>query len=406
MKTASTLMALALCAGSAHADTISDWNGKLVEVMLAEQSNPLVQSRNAALVHAAMFEAVNSVERRYAPYRQAIDDTHGASAAAAAAVAAHRSLLALYPKHKPAIDGALLMSLDGIDAQAMTAGAAIGEKAAAQVLQLRAADGTQDTTPYVALTARGAWVPNPGMPALGVRWGSVTPWVLKSGSQFRPGPPPDLASEQFKRDYLETKELGAKASARRTAEQTQVARFWIASGPVLWSQPAAQLSAARKLSLVDSARAFALLHMAGADALTACWDAKYTYHNFRPITAIRAGVDGLPADAAWEPAIPTPPFPAYVSGHACYSGAATAVLGALFGSGDIAPVTIKSPTAPGLERRPTRLADIAADANDARIWGGIHGRTDQTEGEALGRKVGAYVLAHTLRSMSQIAETR
>lgn len=406
MKTASTLMALALCAGSAHADTISDWNSKLVEVMLAEQSNPLVQSRNAALVHAAMFEAVNSVERRYAPYRQAIDGTHGASAAAAAAVAAHRSLLALYPKHKPAIDGALLMSLDGIDAQAMTAGAAIGEKAAAQVLQLRTADGTQDTTPYVAQTARGAWVPNPGMPALGVRWGSVTPWVLKSGSQFRPGPPPDLASEQFKRDYLETKELGAKASARRTAEQTQIARFWIASGPVLWSQPAAQLSAARKLSLVDSARAFALLHMAGADALTACWDAKYTYHNFRPITAIRAGVDGLPADAAWEPAIPTPPFPAYVSGHACYSGAATAVLGALFGSGDVTPVTIKSPTAPGLERRHTRLADIAAEANDARIWGGIHWRTDQTEGEALGRKVGAYVLAHTLRSMSQIAETR
>jgi hypothetical protein len=351
-----------------------------------------------------MFEAVNSVERRYAPYRQAIDGRRGASAAVAAAVAAHRSLLALYPKRKPAIDEALLMSLDGIEAQAMADGVAIGETAAARLLELRSADGMQDAAPYVAQTARGAWVPNPGMPALGVRWGSVTPWLLKSGSQFRPGPPPDLASEQFKRDYLETKELGAKASARRTTEQTQIARFWIASGPVLWSQPAAQLSAARKLSLVDSARSFALLHMAGADALTACWDAKYTYHNFRPITAIRAGLDGLPADAAWEPAIPTPPFPAYVSGHACYSGAAAAVLGALFGSGDVTPVTIKSPTAPGLERRYARLDDIAAEANDARIWGGIHWRTDQAEGEALGRKVGAYALANA--PMGQSAETR
>ncbi|HSW25932.1 MAG TPA: vanadium-dependent haloperoxidase [Burkholderiaceae bacterium] len=404
MKTAPALMALALCGGSGHADTISDWNGKLIGVMLAEQSNPLVQSRNAALVHVAMFEAVNSIERRYAPYRQAIDGKQGASAAAAAAVAAHRSLLALYPKQKPAIDEALALSLDGIEAEAMAAGATIGEKAAAQMLQLRTADGTQDTTPYIAQTARGAWVPNPGMPALGVRWGSVTPWVLKSGSLFRPGPPPDLASEQFKRDYLEAKELGAKASTRRTAAQTQIARFWITSGPVLWSQAAAQLAAARKLSLVDSARTFALLHMAGADALTACWDAKYTYHNFRPITAIRAGLDGLPADAAWEPAIPTPPFPAYVSGHACYSGAAAAVLGALFGAGDITPVTIKSPTAPGLERSHTRLADIAAEVNDARVWGGIHWRTDQTEGEALGRKVGAYVLANA--PMGHGAETR
>ena len=191
--------------------------------------------------------------------------------------------------------------------------------------------------------------------------------------------------------------MAAKASTKRTAEQTQVANFWITPGPILWSQAAAQLSAARGLSLADSARAFALLHMAGADAMIACWDAKYTYHNFRPITAIRAGAGALPADAAWEPVIPTPPFPAYVSGHACYCGAATAVLGALFGAGEIPPVTLKSATAPGVERKHTRLADIAAEANNARIWGGIHWRTDQTEGEALGRKVGELAIATALK---------
>ena len=298
MKLASASIALALCLGSAHvsADTVTDWNQTLVEVMLAEKSNPLQQSRSSALMHAAMFEAVNSIERRYLPYRQTIEGVRGASADAAAAVAAHRSLLALYPRQKPVLDEALARSIDGIEAQSMADGAAVGEKAAAQLLQLRAGDGSQDTSAYAAQSARGAWLPTPGVPALGVRWGAVTPWVMKGGSQFRPGPPPDLASEQFRRDYLEVKEVGAKASTTRTTEQTQLANFWIASGPVLWSQPARQLSAARRLSPVDSARAFALLHMAGADALTACWDAKYTYHNFRPITAIRTGIDRLPAD--------------------------------------------------------------------------------------------------------------
>lgn len=397
LTSASIACALSVAAAQAQADTVTDWNGKLVEVMLAEKSNPLQQSRNAALVHTAMFEAANSIERRYLPYRQSIDAAPGASPQAAVAVAAHRSLLALYPRQKAALDDALAGSIDGIAAGALADGAAVGERAAAQLLQLRADDGSRDTTAYAAQTGPGAWVPAAGVPALGVRWGAVTPWVMKSGAQFRPGPPPGLASAQFRRDYLEVKTIGAKASAQRTPEQTQLANFWITAGPVLWSQPAAQLSAARGLALVDSARAFALLHMAGADALTACWDAKYAYHNFRPVSAIRAGVDGLPADPAWEPAIPTPPFPAYVSGHACYCGAAVAVLGALFGAGEIPAVTMRSPTAPGVERRHARLSDIAAEANDARIWGGIHWRTDQTEGEALGRRVGELAVATALR---------
>jgi PAP2 superfamily len=386
----------------ARADQVIGWNQTLIEVMLAEKSNPLVQSRNAALMHAAMFEAVNSIEQRYAPYRQAIEGKRDASADAAAATAAHRTLLAIYPKQKPVIDEALARSLASAPSQAKDQGIAVGEKAAAQLLQMRANDGADVTAAYTAQTVRGAWVPNAGMPALGVRWGSVTPWVLASASQFRPGPPPDLASDQFKRDYLEVKDIGSKSSTKRAAEQTQLVNFWISSGPVLWSQAARQLSEVRKLTLLETARAFALLHMGGADSLTACWDAKYTYHNFRPITAIRTGVgrDDLATDPTWEPAIATPPFPGYVSGHACYSGAALVVLGALFGHEEIPAVTIKSPTAAGFERIYIRLGDIAAEASDARIWGGIHWRTDQVEGDALGRKVGEYALARTLRPTS------
>lgn len=389
-----------LFAGSAIADPITDWNQTLVAAMLAEKSNPFVQSRNAALVHVAMFEAVNSIEHRYTPYRQSIDGARGASAEAAAAAAAHRTLIALYPNQLPVLDDALARSLAGVaPSQARDDGVAIGEKAAAQLLQLRANDGTRDATPYAAQKTRGTWVPNPGIPAFGVRWGSVAPWVLASGSQFRPGPPPDLSSEQFKRDYLEVKELGGKSSRSRTLEQTQIANFWIASGPFLWSQAARQLAAARGLGLSDNARLFALLHMAGADSFTACFDAKYTYNNFRPITAIHegAGRDDLPIDAAWEPAIATPPFPAYVSAHGCYCGAAVAVLGSVFGNGEIPAVTLKSPAAPGFERTHNRLADIAAEVSNARIWGGIHWRTDQVEGEALGRKVGDFAVTRALR---------
>jgi PAP2 superfamily len=384
----------------ARADAVTDWNQKLIEVVLAEKANPFFQSRSAALVHAAMFEAVNSIERRYAPYRQAIDGARGASAEVAAATAAHRALLALYPKQQQALDDALERSLAGVaPSQSRDHAIALGEKAAAQLLQLRTDDRFQDATPYTAQKARGAWVPNPGTPPFGVRWGSVTPWILASPSQFRPGPPPDLASDEFKRDYLEVKELGAKSSTRRTSEQTQIANFWIGSGPMLWSQAARQLSAARGLGLADNARLFALLHMAGADSFIACFDTKYEYHNFRPITGIREGVgrDDLPIDVTWEPVIATPPFPGYVSAHGCYAGAAAVVLGSFFGDSEVPAVTLKSPTAQGLERKHTRLADIAAEASNARIWGGIHWRTDQVAGEALGRKVGEYALRRALR---------
>ena len=193
--------------------------------------------------------------------------------------------------------------------------------------------------------------------------------------------------------------IGGKASTRRTPEQTQIAGFWIPPGVPMWSPVARQLSIARELTLAENARLFALLTLSASDAIIACWDTKYAYNNFRPVTAIRSGTgrSELPTDPAWEPAVVTPPFPAYVSGHACFGGAALTALESVFGSGEIATVTIKSPNVSGYERKYNRLHDIAAEASNARIWSGIHWRTDQTAGEVLGRKVGSHALAQVLR---------
>lgn len=383
-----------LAAAPASADVVSDWNEQLLAVVQIEKANALAQSRAAAMVHTALFEAVNAIERRYMPYGQPVAAPPGASAEAAAASAAHRALAALYPNQRSRLDAALERSLASIASPGRQEGSAVGERAAEAVLALRRDDGAEAQVSYDAPAGAGAWVPVAGVPALAPHWGSVTPWALRSGSQFRPEPPPRIDSEAFRRDYLEVKDIGGKTSATRTPEQTQLARFWTASGVVLWGPVTAQLAQAAGLDLAAGSRLFALQAMAAADALVACWDAKYTYRRFRPVAAIRtgAGRSELPADATWEPAIPTPPFPAYVSGHACYAGAAQAVLEAQFGAGEVPPLRMTSPAVPGLQREHRRIRDIVAECAEARVWGGIHWRTDQVAGEELGRKVARHVL--------------
>ncbi|MGM9486018.1 vanadium-dependent haloperoxidase [Ideonella sp. YS5] len=378
---------------------MSDWNEQLVAVVQMEKANALAQSRAAAIMHTAIFEAVNSIERRYRPYSQAIAAPAGASAESAAASAAHLALTTLYPHQRGRLDEALTRSLAAIPAApARQDGVVVGERAAEMLLALRRDDGADAQVTYKASFGAGAWVPAAGAPALAPHWGSVEPWGMDRGSQFRPGPPPRMDSDAFRRDYLEVKQMGGKTSATRTAEQTQLANFWTPSGVVLWSPITAQLAKAGGLNLAASSRLFALHAMAGADALVACWDAKYAYQNFRPVTAIRtgAGRDDLPADEAWEPAIPTPPFPAYVSGHACYAGATQAVLEAQFGDGEVPALTMTSPAVPGLRRQHKRIRDIVAECANARVWGGIHWRTDQVEGEELGRKVARHMLQQRL----------
>lgn len=396
--------AASLAAPAARCDTITDWNSLLVAVMLAEKTHAPMQSRNAALVHGAMYQAVNAIDRRYAPYGATLPAPAGSSPEAAAATAAHRTLLALYPSQAAALQAALARSLDAIpDGVPKRDGIGVGELAASQLLQLRSDDGSSASQPYVKPDTPTAYVPAAGTTPVAPHWGSVKPWLLKSGAQFRPAGPPAISSEQFRRDYQEVKALGSKTDSPRTPEQLDIARFWIPPGVPSWSPVARQLSAAAGLGLADNARLFALLGMATADAITACWDAKYTYNFLRPDAAIRTGQGGE-ADPGWQPAIPTPPFPAYVSGHACFGGAAQAVLESAFGNAPLAvPVTLTSPTAPGVTRHYASLADIVAEASNARIWGGIHWRTDQLDGEELGRQVGRYAISHAFGSTPGMA---
>ncbi len=386
-------------ASTARADVVTDWNVTTIQTLGAEKAPLTLGSRNIAIVHAAVFDAVNAVSRAHMPYRARLPAPAGASAEAAAAAAAHATLLRLYPAQKAALDAALDVSLKPLpDNAARRDGVALGEQAAAALLAQRANDGAVQTLAYTARTSAGAWTMPSGVPPLGVHWGQVAPFALTSGAQFRAPPPPAPDSAQQLRDYDEVYRLGGKASTHRTPEQTDVARLWITLGVPTWNPIARQLSAAKGLKLQHNARLFALLNIAGADALIACWDSKYAHHGWRPVDAIRAGgVPGRAADPTWESAIRTPPFPGYVSGHACFAGAAQAVLEAEFGSDTIPAVSLSTPSAPGVTRRYTRLQDIVDEISNARIWGGIHWRTDQTAGETLGRQVGQWVVSRELR---------
>jgi hypothetical protein len=306
------------------------------------------------------------------------------------------------------LDAAYVQSLASIpDGQAKSHGVAVGETAAAQILTLRNSDGAAEAivAPYNPPAGAGFWVPTPpaSRPALDPGWGSVKPFVLKEGSQFRPGRPPALQSARYTRDFEEIKEIGSETSATRTQEQTDLARFWVSTSAQNWNPAARQVAVAQNRTLSENARAFALLNMAGADAFIASWDAKFLYNQWRPVTAIRAAdADRNPkttADPSWNPLLVTPPFPDYIAGHTTFAGAAERVLDCVFGKRPGVTMTLTSDSAPGVIEIYTRFTDIANGVVDARVWGGIHWRTSSERGQDVGRRVGEYAVHHFLRPL-------
>jgi hypothetical protein len=228
----------------------------------------------------------------------------------------------------------------------------------------------------------------------------MTTWALNSPSQFRPSGPPALTSDQYAADVNEVKEIGSIGSPTRTADQTQVAVFWNGNTPAYWNRVATTVAVERHTTLSENARLLALLNVAMADAVISCWDAKYTYVFWRPITAIRlASTDGNPAtteDPAWTPLLVTPNFPEYPSGHATVSPAAAVVLGTYFGND--AEFALTSETLPGVVRTYASFTQAADEAFDARIYGGIHFRSACRDGQALGTEVGSFVMANVAQS--------
>lgn len=383
------------------ADVVTEWNQKAGASVLEAKIYPFAGTRVMAIVHTAMFDAINSIEGRYTPYKFKVSAAAGSSPEAAGVAAAHAVLVKLFPEQKVALDAAYESSLGQIaDNPGKAGGIVVGEEVAAKVLEWRSSDGADAPNTYRPVTSPGAYVTTT-LP-IGTQWGGVTPWILERGSQFRPGPPPALTSADWTADYNEIKEIGAKRSTRRTSEQTDIARFWMITGPQSFDPIARQLALTPGRSLIQNARLFALVEMAVADSYIAVFDAKYTFNFWRPITAIRNGdVDGNDAtarDPSWEPLVDTPLHPEYPCAHCINSAAARAVLESEFGTGPN-PLTMTSPTAPGAVHKWANIREYAEEVSAARIYGGIHYRNSTVVGMAMGKQIGELAVRNYLKPL-------
>ena len=381
------------------ADIVTDWNQKAGASVLEAKIFPFAGTRVMAIMHTAMFDAINSIEGHYTPYKFKVSAPAGSSPEAAGVAAAHAALVVLFSEQKAALDAAYAASLAQIpDGAGKTGGIAVGEEVAAKVLAWRTSDGADAPNTYRPVTTPGTYITTP-LP-VGTQWVSMTPWVMESPSQFHPAPPPALSSAEWAADYNEVKELGGKKSTRRTSEQTEIGRFWTITGPQSFDPIVRQLAAAPGRSLSQNARLFALVEMAVADSYIAVFEAKYTYNFWRPITAIRNGdIDGNEAtvrDPSWEPLVDTPLHPEYPCAHCINTGSARAVLESEFGTGSN-PLTMTSPTAPGAVHKWASIGDYAEEVAMARIYGGLHYRNSVVVGKAMGKKIGELAVQNYLK---------
>ena len=383
----------------AFANVITDWNENAVSFVTPRLA-PGAGQRVVAIMQAAMFDAVNSIERRYRPYLVQLPATATTSREAAAAAAAGTVLAALIPQVEGQVKATMadyLASMANSDAK--SEGIKLGEAVAARILEVREKDGADAPDAYRYKTKPGVYVPTPITTSS--TWGNVTPFVLKSPLQFRPQPPIPLNGEQWASDYNEIKDLGGKSSTKRSARQTEDARFWLITGPQSTEPVVRQVVEAKKMSVIDSARFMALAAMAGADAAIAVFDAKYHYEFWRPITAIRNGDQddnpGTERDATWQPIDNTPMHPEYPCAHCIVSGAVASAIETLLGTPEVPEITMISPTAPGATHRWTNIRAYNEEVSHARIWAGFHYRFSVRVGQDMGRKIGEYVVKNVMQ---------
>ena len=407
----SLLASVVMCgAATARADAVTDWSAIMEESTL-RVPDPALSIRAAAIMQLAVFEAVNTIVGHYEPYLVEpylgrVRAPAAASPEAAAIAAAHRVLVDLLPDQAESLNAKRAVSLAALpDGARKSAGIAIGEAAAGAMLAKRANDGMDTDVPYTPGTLPGQYRPTPPdfTPAFGAQLGRVTPFAIDSVARYRVPPPPALRSERYARNYEEVKRVGDIASRERPKDRADVARFFAPDDIVpIYFSAARQVSLAQRKTLAENARIFALLGMAIFDAMVVCFDSKYFYDYWRPVTAIRLGhTDGnrhTDADPTWTPFVFTPPFPSYPSGHASFGGAARRVLERVFGK-DGHTITLATPEVPDVVLHYASWKQITDDIDDARIYGGAHYRFDQEEAARQGRKVGRYVLRHWLRPL-------
>ena len=395
---------------TARADEVTDWNQYMLQAALLAKTSPIVMSRNAAIVHASVFDAVNGINPRYTPIHVKAAAPRGASRRAAAVQAAYVSLINLYPTQISTFDAqrtaSLMAILNGGSAERVRSvmrGIQWGQTVADAIWAWRSTDGfTPPPPPFVGGTDIGEWRPTPPAfaPGAGPQFAYMTPWAILAPSQFRPGGPPALNSTRYAEVFNETKSMGSLTSSLRTADQTSYALFWNSStGTYFWDSVAVSLSKQRHKTLLQNARILAMLNIAMADAAIACWEAKYHYVFWRPITAIPlADSDGNAAtspDPNFEPLFATPPHPEYPSGHSTVSSSATRVLAHFFGNRT--SFTVQSEVTPGVERSFNSFSDALHEVTNARVFAGIHFRTACEDGETTGTAVADYILTNALQ---------
>jgi hypothetical protein len=398
-----------------RADVVTNWNLITQQALLNGSTSPVISSRSLAIVQVSVFDALNGIERRYEPIHADMEAPRGASRRAAVVQAAYANLIRLFPTQLAYLDAQREASLAAIssgraaeNSVSIARGIEWGQAVADDIYFWRSADGiTPAPPPFMGGLGVGEWRPTPSafLPGAAPQWAHMTPWAIDAPAQFRPSGPPALTSAQYAADYNEVAAIGSATSMTRTADQTEIARFMNGNTPAFWNRFAIAVSDQRNLTLSQNARLLALMNVAMADAVIACWEAKYYYTFWRPITAIRLGsTDGNPnttEDAAWTPLLTTPNHPDYPSGHATVSPSAGTVLKSFFGNA--VDVNMTSESTPGVVRSYTSVDQGIEEAFNARIYGGIHFRSACLAGNATGTQIGELVLDRVARSVIPVS---
>lgn len=391
-------------------DAVTHWNKVMLATVAAGGTDPITSTRAAAIVQTAVFDSVNGIQRKYTSIHADIPKPHGASASAAVIESAYATLVALYPDLRHALRLERKESLAKLHASpdAIKRGREFGALVAADILSWRSTDGFElQLPPFLGGTNIGEWRPTPPdfRPGALPQVATMIPWSIRSPNQFRPAGPPSLTSDEYAAAFNEVKTMGSADNSPRTPDQTLLAIFWAGNTPAFWNRIAGFVVQDHPhLTLIRKARMFAMLNLAMADAAIACWDAKYYYQFWRPITAITmADLDGnsdTEVDDSWTPLlVGTPAHPEYVSGHSTISASAASVLVHFFG--DNTPFLIDSERVPGEWRAFPSFSRAVLEVNDARVFAGIHFRTSCLDGNVLGTEVARFVLRHSMRPIEE-----
>lgn len=384
-------------------EAIVEWNQQAVALALRPipALAPVQQTRVMAIFHLAVHDAVNGTTGEYETYLSPPSPPENASPVAAAIAAAHYALKNLFPGNDMMLDERYANSLAAHGLLPTDPGISFGSSAAAAILASRTNDHSSEAQfdyNVPGAGAPGVWIRLNNAPALLPGWGNVTPFVLRTSSQFRPEAPPDLASEKYARDYNEIKTIGINTGSSRSVTQSQIATFWRASPTAIWNPVLTQLVQSRNLTFSQNARLYALFYLAAADAGIACWEAKYHYNFWRPQLAIVNGEfdsnDATVGNGTWQPFVLTPPHPEYPSGHTSNSSAMAEILTSQFEDTPGVPLVV---TLSGITRQWGSLSEAVQEVIDARVYSGIHFRNSDEVGARMGRQVAQFVSKHALR---------